>query len=288
MTGPLKLWDWSAERDFLVFCCVAIKRELFDKLGLLDEIYSPGGCEDIEFCIRAEELGYEVRQVPSIEKCPVKDGYNVNHFPLWHRGEGTMLDDEHKAGWQKIIDRNRKILESRCKLPDGMFWDKDIEEYRKIINEVPDGGTICEIGTWKGRSLCSIAHLIKKKKLNVIAIDTFAGATNEPIQMALAAQQGVEEAFLANMTRFGLNPTIWKTTSTEALPMVPDHSLDLCFIDANHSYESVKEDVTNWELKVKPGGIIGGHDYNGEAWPGVRKAVDEKYRDIHFDGKSLI
>ena len=293
MTGTLKLWDWSAERDFLVFCCVAIKREMFDKIGLLDEIYSPGGCEDIEFCIRVEQLGYECRQVPSTEKCKVANGLNVNNFPLYHAGEGTMMDAEHKEEWQKIVDRNRKVLENRFKLPDGMFGPQDVEAYRELANEVPEGGTICEIGTWKGRSLCSIADIIKRRGLKAIAIDTFAGATNEPAQMALAIEQGIEAAFLANIKRFNLEPVIYKMAGDEAAKLIASGSLDLCFIDANHSYEAVKSDLGTWEPKVKKGGVIGGHDYNGPmypnpSWPGVKKAVDERYRDIHYNGVSLV
>ena len=49
------------------------------------------------------------------------------------------------------------------KLPDGWFHDGDIKQYRKLVEQVPDNGTIIELGVWKGRSLCSIADLIKKK-----------------------------------------------------------------------------------------------------------------------------
>ena len=279
MTGPLRLWDWSAEHDFLVFCCVAIKRELFDKLGLLDEIYSPGGCEDIEFCIRAEQIGYKVLQVPSNEKCPVKDGYNVNNFPLWHKGEGTMLDDEHKVEWEKIVDRNRKILEGRFKLPEGLFYQEDYKPYRDLVEEVPDGGTICELGVWTGKSLCVISDIAKRKGLKVIAVDTFRGATNEPAQMALAIQNDVEDKFRANTKRFGLDPKILKMTTDEASKLVEDGSLDLCFVDANHSYEGISADLANWIPKVKKGGIIGGHDYGG-GWVGVTQAVNERYREV--------
>jgi hypothetical protein len=40
-----------------------------------------------------------------------------------------------------------------------------------------------------------------------------------------------------------------------------DNSLDFVYIDANHTYEGVKEDIKYWYPKVKPGGLLLGHDY---------------------------
>ena len=47
-----------------------------------------------------------------------------------------------------------------------------------------------------------------------------------------------------------------------------DKSVDMVFLDADHSYEGVKEDMHEWMPKVNPGGWLGGHDY-GEAPPGI-------------------
>lgn len=49
-------------------------------------------------------------------------------------------------------------------------------------------------------------------------------------------------------------------------------SVDLVFIDADHSYESVKKDIKKYMPKVKPSGILSGHDID---FPGVNKAVNE-------------
>lgn len=55
---------------------------------------------------------------------------------------------------------------------------------------------------------------------------------------------------------------------------VPDNSLDLLYLDANHSYEGVKRDLDAWYFKVKQGGVIAGHDFLSQAY-GVRQAVEE-------------
>jgi len=56
-----------------------------------------------------------------------------------------------------------------------------------------------------------------------------------------------------------------------------DHEYDFVFLDADHSYEGCKADIEAWSPKVKPGGWLGGHDYQNPNFPkfGVTKAVDE-------------
>jgi len=51
--------------------------------------------------------------------------------------------------------------------------------------------------------------------------------------------------------------------------------VDFLFVDADHSYESAREDVRDWFKFVRPGGIVAGHDYGQPMWPGVQQAVDE-------------
>lgn len=51
-------------------------------------------------------------------------------------------------------------------------------------------------------------------------------------------------------------------------------SIDFIYIDANHDYDSVKNDILHYFPKIKNGGIISGHDYC-ESWKGVINAVNE-------------
>jgi predicted O-methyltransferase YrrM len=56
---------------------------------------------------------------------------------------------------------------------------------------------------------------------------------------------------------------------------IKDKTLDFVFIDADHRYEAVKNDINAWQEKIKNGGILAGHDYDQPDWPGVRIAVNE-------------
>jgi len=49
------------------------------------------------------------------------------------------------------------------------------------------------------------------------------------------------------------------------------------FIDGNHSYGHVRADIAAWRPKLKPGGLLCGHDFHME---GVRRAVTEACPDV--------
>ena len=65
-------------------------------------------------------------------------------------------------------------------------------------------------------------------------------------------------------------------TTHRAADQFPDGHFDFVFIDADHSYDAAKDDIARWRSKVRPGGWLGGHDYN-KTFPGVMAAVDEAF-----------
>lgn len=75
-----------------------------------------------------------------------------------------------------------------------------------------------------------------------------------------------------------------KGLSSEMHQYIPDKSLGLVYIDADHRYDSVKQDIQNYYSKLVDGGIIGFHDYINIS--GVRRAVkefaNEKGLEIHI------
>jgi predicted O-methyltransferase YrrM len=63
-----------------------------------------------------------------------------------------------------------------------------------------------------------------------------------------------------------------EATSELAADQIADNSLDLVFIDANHSYDYVKKDIIKYTPKLKENGLLTGHDID---YPGVNRAVNE-------------
>jgi len=55
--------------------------------------------------------------------------------------------------------------------------------------------------------------------------------------------------------------------------LFPDEYLDFVYIDANHTYEAVTEDIKIWYPKIKSGGILAGHDYIKLDYSGTEKNI---------------
>lgn len=68
--------------------------------------------------------------------------------------------------------------------------------------------------------------------------------------------------------------TIIRKLSMEAVNEFENNSLDFVYIDANHQFDYVVEDIIHWTKKVRKGGIVSGHDYEESNTKGVISAVD--------------
>jgi len=131
-----------------------------------------------------------------------------------------------------------------------------------------------EIGVYKGRFSKQLLRLNPNLKLyGIDAWQVYDGYedTQDPEHMERIYKE-------ARMRLAPYNFKIIIDWSMKAVKRFKDESLDFVYIDGNHSYESVKEDIREWSKKVKKGGIVAGHDYiNGHRGItfGVRQALDE-------------
>lgn len=71
--------------------------------------------------------------------------------------------------------------------------------------------------------------------------------------------QNVKEQCLKRMQ--DRNFTLLQDFSDDAAKKVEDNSVDFVYIDADHSYDFVMQDIIVWQRKIRKGGIISGHDY---------------------------
>lgn len=107
ITGPVRYNEPAINKDFLIFFCVLIKRTIFDKVGLLDEIFSPGYGEDIDFCMRVKNAGFEWNCVVDTQQ---KQGMHTGNFPLYHAGTATFKNENN---YHSVVMRNKQILRDR-------------------------------------------------------------------------------------------------------------------------------------------------------------------------------
>lgn len=111
ITGALKLHYERLATYFLVFFCVMIKREVIEKVGLLDELFAVGGGEDIDYCIRSLKSGYKIKQVPNDTILTERSNNRyISTFPIYHKAEATV---EQLPNWKEIFDNNMKLLEKK-------------------------------------------------------------------------------------------------------------------------------------------------------------------------------
>jgi len=66
--------------------------------------------------------------------------------------------------------------------------------------------------------------------------------------------------------------SILRNVSENAVREFKNNSLDMVYLDGNHTYPFIYKDLRLWYAKVKKGGILAGHDY---PLPSVKKAVQE-------------
>ena len=159
-------------------------------------------------------------------------------------------------------------------LPDGWFEAPDIAFYRDIYTQlVPQNGATVEVGVYRGRSIMSVADIIRQRNIHAICVDTFGSYLGD-------SSTTLYEDFGATLINAGMTEHIapLKMPSVYAAAQVPLDSLDFAFIDGDHSYESVRDDIKAWLPRIKKGGWIGGHDYGTE--DGVTQAVNEAFKEI--------
>ena len=172
-------------------------------------------------------------------------------------------------------------IDEAIALANGIFGWMDVPDLRWLYNtaeNVPNLGTIVEVGSWLGKSTTAIVSGAKTK--NIIVVDKWEGSISDNKGDYFFDGSGIpknkDEAiliFLRNIKRTEFVPTMIVEDSWKAAERIPDNYIDFLFIDADHSYESVKKDISAWYPKVKSGGIVSGHDWNTKG--GVRPAVIE-------------
>lgn len=159
----------------------------------------------------------------------------------------------------------------------GQDWFDYANIYSWFVQIMNNNSHFVEIGCWKGKSSAFIAVEIinSNKNIKLDCIDTWVGSDeNEHIKDNYIKNNTLYELFLNNIepVKHIIHPI--RMTSAEASTYYKDNTIDIVFIDACHSYECVKEDISLWLPKVKNGGILAGHDYTS-SWLGVVRAVNE-------------
>ncbi len=153
-----------------------------------------------------------------------------------------------------------------------------------------------EIGVWKGE--LTAALLRRFPELTLYAVDPWDAGdavmdrffvqdtvlTKRTIDKAMRQLGNARQEFFKNTSFAHDRCIVLQDESSTAVKAVADNSLDFVFIDGSHLYTYVKQDIEQWLPKVKIGGLVSGHDYDGRndrtGWFGVKRAVDEYSKNM--------
>lgn len=158
----------------------------------------------------------------------------------------------------------------------------------EIIARLPTNGPLrgAEVGVLRGHNARVLLQQRPQLSLHLVDVwgqqpanSSYVRSRDGHARKSTAQWQQTFNAAKRAVNFAGDRVTFHRMQSSAAAAAVPDRSFDFVFVDADHSYDGCKRDLDAWLPKVKPGGWIGGHDYDHPRekrghW-GVKPAVDE-------------
>ncbi len=173
-----------------------------------------------------------------------------------------------------------KLADIENNIPKYALEEKHIKSLKSITNRaklldlMPKGGKVAELGVNKGDFSAKILENCKPETFHLIDV-----WNTKRYHKGLKLE--IEERFkpeLANgqvKINFGL--------STDVVTDFKDNYFDWIYIDTEHSYKVTRAELELYAPKIKEGGIIAGHDYVMGNWKGlIRYGVIEAVHEFCF------
>lgn len=166
------------------------------------------------------------------------------------------------------------------------------DEYRtlaKYAGRVKSGQVIVEIGTFRGKSACFLAHGSRDQGTRVYTIDPHdLPGERHPTGVANSGRDYTEPSIPEEAERaiqysgYGDRVTMIRGFSVDVATLEWGRNsyppIGLLFIDGDHRELAVREDLTAWSPFVTKGGFVVFDDYE-DNFPGVVKVADEMMED---------
>jgi len=155
-----------------------------------------------------------------------------------------------------------------------------IELMNRLGKEFPLGKGV-EVGSFKGEFAKEILNVWDG---DLFMVDVWRGL--DSTEYMDASNHNIHtDAYLQAMGSIVGNEfraTMIRCDSDTGSTLFEDNSLDFVYIDANHAYDYVKEDIELWFPKVKKGGYLLGHDYIDMNWETDPHFADCYGKDKHI------
>jgi len=136
-----------------------------------------------------------------------------------------------------------------------------------ITENFPKNASIVEVGCFEGKSIELFSIFCK----NVYVVDPYSSYNDISDELLLNAKSQLDEIIKQHPNIIKL-----KKHSIDVSLDFEDYSLDAVYIDGAHDYINVKNDILTWIKKIKPNGILCGHDRHSD---GINTALKEIFND---------
>jgi SAM-dependent methyltransferase len=184
---------------------------------------------------------------------------------IFHEGATRYLNSQP---WGR--DRFDSAAVDKSPIPerkDGFKFPNEVEGWLAFVEgeqlfNIAKGKRVLEIGSFKGRSTICLAQ----SALEVVSVDPHDG------QSTLTVKVDTYSDCIRNVDRYELDNVEFVRGTIED---VTDGNFDLIFIDGDHRYDAVTNDIQHALRLLAPDGLIAFHDYRSEREPGVTRAVDK-------------
>jgi predicted O-methyltransferase YrrM len=155
----------------------------------------------------------------------------------------------------------------------GYMYVQELRWLAETAQALSPPAAWCEIGSWQGRSATAVAAALPPHS-RLQLVDNFTGPTTREAPKKADVRRQLQ-ASIVNMQK--RSPTLRVDLaigfSAQVAPSFPDGSFDVIFIDGDHAYAAVVDDIRFWTPKLKPNGLLCGHDFTNKC--GVEPAVRE-------------
>ncbi|MBF0538949.1 MAG: class I SAM-dependent methyltransferase [Nitrospirae bacterium] len=144
------------------------------------------------------------------------------------------------------------------------------QEQRIILRQLAEsvaapGCKFLEIGSWCGDSTTVIAKVAREFGGHLYCVDWWRGNVGTEL-VDIASSEDVFTTFWKRITAEGLDDVVIpiRCRADLAPVILKENSFDFIFIDADHRYKQVSQDIRSYmPLVRRPGGIFCGHDCEG-------------------------
>jgi Methyltransferase domain len=169
------------------------------------------------------------------------------------------------------------------------FGDFDREGLRLLLDEIGrDPPTIVEVGSWLGTGSTQVMiEFVRRRGGRLHCIDTWEGSPGVDNHSKITSNYDVYETFRHNVRAAGGESvvTAHRLTSIAAAENWPGATVDMVFIDADHRFASAQEDIAAWLKKLRPGGVMAGHDCECRVTAVNRSRLDQGKNLDHITGE---